>query len=82
MVAYWWVDDTSNKKLVNMVEDTVEKHGVTIPILRNSVPMEPHTKLYKYKAAPPKKSAAPIIENGAAAAEDKAVPAAKKRKNA
>ena len=82
VVAYWWVDDTSNKKLVNMVEDTVEKHGVTIPILRNSVPMEPHTKLYRYKAAPPKRSAAPIIEDGAAAAEDKAVPAAKKRRTA
>ena len=62
MVAYWWVEETSNTKLVNMTDDVIEKNGVSIPILKNSVVLEPHVKLYKYKAAARKKDNAVIMD--------------------
>ena len=85
VAAYWWVEETSDKKRVNMVAGTMYKHGITVPILSNSVPLEPHTKLCKYKAAPPKKNLAPALEGTEAGgagvgAKPAAASAAKKRK--
>ena len=78
VAAFWWVEETSVKKLVNMVEDVIEKNGITIPVLNNSVVIEAHAKLYKYKPAAPKKKVAAAVDNKAAASK----PAAKRSRGA
>ena len=52
-----------------MVEDVIEKNGITIPVLKNSVVIEAHEKLYKYKPAAPKKKVAAAVDNKAAASK-------------
>ena len=86
VAAYWWVEDQFDKKAVNMEEDTITKHGVTIPILRNSVDLAPHTRLTKLvnpvaKTASPKSAQAASSSSAKAKAKDTAkAPPAKKQK--
>ena len=62
MAAFWWVEETSDKKAANMIEDVIEKNGIKIPVLKNNVPIEPHTKLCKYKPAAAKKNIAAVMD--------------------
>ena len=68
VVAYFWVEDTANTKLVNMYESSIEKSGVSIPVLKNSVALEPHVKLYKFKPAAPKKDTSVVMDAPSATA--------------
>ena len=47
--------------------DTVTKHGIDVPVLRNIVDIEPYTRLARYKAQEPVAAAlkhALILEGG------------------
>ena len=47
---FWWVGTTSVKSLANMEYDVISKGSVDVPVLRNTVAIEPHTRLLRYRA--------------------------------
>ena len=55
---YFWVGKTEDKKLANMVPEEIEIKGLSIPVLRNSVDIPPHSKLCLYSK--PKAVMAPL----------------------
>ena len=77
---YFWVGKAEEKKLANMVHDTIVFKSLKIPVLKNSVDIAPHTKLtlwVKPKAvAVPLKNALLQIDDdeSANADEEDAVP--------
>ena len=67
VAAYWWFDETSDMTLVNITADVVKKNGVTVPVLKNHVDLEPHVRLYKCKHVAQKpKEAIEIMPSSAA----------------
>lgn len=56
--GYWWVNKTSDQKLVNMTEAKVTVKDLAIPIIKNSCDIEPFTRLCIY--AKPKAVAVPL----------------------
>lgn len=56
--GYWWVNKTSDQKLVNMTEAKVTVYDLDIPIMKNSCDIEPFTRLCIY--AKPKAAAVPL----------------------
>ena len=48
--AFWWIGTTHIKKEVNMERDTISKRGIDVPIMRNTVDINPYTKLAMVKA--------------------------------
>ena len=55
---YFRVGKTEDKKLANMVPDEIEIKGLSIPVLRNSADIPPHSKLCQY--VKPKAVMAPL----------------------
>ena len=78
MAGFWWVSTTSEKKNANMEMSTVTQNGLDIPVMKNIVELEPHTKLTTFVA----QKAKPIVpvKNGADIA--KGQPTKKKQKKA
>ena len=56
--AYFWVKETSTKKLANMTASVIVSQGVKIPVIKNSCALEPFTKLYIY--VKPKAASVPL----------------------
>ena len=69
VAAFWWVSTTTDKKLANMVLSSVCQNGVEVPVLKNTVDLSQHSKLYM--CVKPKAKVEPIhstIERRAAKA--------------
>jgi hypothetical protein len=70
LVSAWpWVAERDDPKLVNMVPEIITKHGVEIPVLRNSVdipPFKPLIKLNVKKAVAKAAAAKPAAAKPAA----------------
>jgi hypothetical protein len=49
IAAYWWVGDTPVRSKANMEVESIIKHGIKIPVLKNKVDIEPFTELLKFK---------------------------------
>lgn len=64
VAAFWWVRETHVKKEANMAIEFVTKHGITIPMLKNTIDLEPFSKLevFKLKSATTALKNASIIE--------------------
>ena len=55
---YFWVGKIGDKKLVNMVPAEIVLKGLTIPVLKNTADIPPHTKLVL--SVKPKATVAPL----------------------
>jgi hypothetical protein len=53
IAAFWWVGNTDDNKQANMSWTTVTKNGISVPMLTNSVEIQPFTKLSKYRKTEP-----------------------------
>ena len=62
VVAFWWVQTTSDKRAANMAIDYIKQCGVDIPVMKNSVALDPGTKLRIW--AKPKPQPFPIFSGG------------------
>ena len=58
LVAFFWVEYTSDKETVNMNEAIIKCDGIRIPVLQNTVHLQKLKKLWRYKA--PKDAAVPL----------------------
>jgi len=58
LVAFFWVEYTSDKEKVNMNETIINCDGISIPVLQNTVHLQKLKKLWRYKA--PKDAAVPL----------------------
>ena len=46
VAAFWWISQTSDKKLANMALEYVNHNGLELPMMRNTVDLAPSSKLY------------------------------------
>ena len=50
LVAFWWVNTTSNRHDASMEVSVMPENGINIPVLVNSRDIEANTPLLKFKA--------------------------------
>ena len=50
---YFWMTKSKDKKTANMEEAKMTVKGIEIPVLKNNVDLEPHTKLCVFVKKPP-----------------------------
>jgi hypothetical protein len=56
--AYWWIGKTSDRKMANVVQDTITFKDLAIPVLTNNCDIEPYTQLMIFSK--PKTAARPL----------------------
>ena len=84
VAAYWYIATTDRKADANMIESTVSKRGIDVPVLVNLKDIDAYTQLLRYKAADKAKTSGDALPKAkgksAPPATNAATTAAKKAK--
>ncbi len=48
VAAFWWVSQTHDKSLANVVMENAMSNGVGVPVLKNSIDIPPYSKLVMF----------------------------------
>ena len=78
--AYFWVQRTHKIDEANMEEGHITTNGIQVPVLKNSVHLKPHTRLWQYVPESEKVKCSSFVAD--AVPEPKDVPKAKRTKKA